>query len=254
MSSANSLNRVTMEDSARRSRACLRGVALAVLTAAVGGCTLFERPRADPIPVRIHGDVEAADRVYVLLPGRGDDLDSFEKNGFLDIARRSLGGGARVAFVAVDAHFGYYRSGEIFRRIKDQVVDRYLAGKRVTAVGISMGGLGAVATARRHPGLFERLVLIAPYLGDRGDITRLKRGGTPTASDDREREVNAVWKWLSDGGDGLPIVLLYGRDDAFRPVYEYLAERAPQVTMRHIDGGHKWRTWNILWGEWLARR
>jgi len=133
-------------------------------------------------------------------------------------------------------------------------VGQHLAGKRLTAVGISLGGLGVLATARRHPRLFERLVLIAPFLGERAYVPRLKSSGEPPAGDDLERELNAVWKWLSDGVDGLSIVVLYGRGDRFGKTYEFLANRAPGVVMHHIDGKHGWRTWNALWGQWLARR
>jgi hypothetical protein len=242
-----------MENSRRQGLACIRGVLLVAFMGVLSGCALMERPRVDPIPVRINGDVATADRVYVLLPGMGDDLDSFDDHGFVGIARKTLGGRERVAFVAVDAHIGYYRDGELFGRIKDQVVGRYLAGKRITAVGISLGGLGALSTARRHPRLFERLVLIAPFLGGRGYISRLKNG-SPPAGDELERELNKVWRWLSNGAGGLPIVVLYGRDDRFGNAYQLLAERAPGIAMHHIDGKHDWPTWNTLWGQWLARR
>jgi len=53
---------------------------------------------------------------------------------------------------------------------------------------------------------------------------------------------------------GLPIVVLYGRSDRFAKAYEVLAGRAPGIAMHHIDGDHGWRTWNALWGRWLARR
>lgn len=126
-----------MNWSSSKSQACLRGALFGVLFAALSGCALIERPRVDPIPVRIHGDVAHADRVYVLLPGFGDDLNSFEERGFLKVARSALDDHERAAFLAVDAHFGYYRHAEIFWRVKDQVLDRHVAGKRVTGVGIS---------------------------------------------------------------------------------------------------------------------
>jgi pimeloyl-ACP methyl ester carboxylesterase len=235
-------------------RAVSGAVCIPALLAALSGCALFDRPRVDPIPVRIHGDVARADRVYVLLPGRGDDLDSFETRGFLKVARSALDGREQAAFVAVDAHLGYYRHAEIFRRVKDQVLDRYVNGKPVTGVGISLGGMGVLSTARRHPRLFERIVLLAPFLGSEAEISRFADGTKPPPSQDREIEVHAIWQWLSDGADGIPISVLYGANDGSREAYAYLARRAPGIEFRRIDGRHDWRTWNVLWGQWLAGR
>ena len=103
----------------RKRPACIRGVVPAIFMAVLCGCALMQRPLVDPIPMRFHGEVAAAGRVYVLLPGLGDDLDSFDDHGFVNIARKSLDGYERAAFVAVDAHIGYYRNGDLFRRIKD---------------------------------------------------------------------------------------------------------------------------------------
>ncbi len=238
----------------RVSGACWRRGVLVALVAALYGCVPPDRPVVDPIPVRVYGDVAAADRIYLLLPGVGDSAGSFAESGFIDIARNRLDGRERAAFVAVDAHLGYFRDADISRRVKDEVIGRRLAGKRVTAVGISLGGLGVLMTARRHPRLFEHIVLIAPFLGWRDDIARLKSGSKSAPTDKLKLEVDAVWRWLTDGADGLPISLLYGRKDKFRDAYAYLAQRAPGVAIHHIDGRHNWRTWNILWSQWLGRR
>lgn len=235
-------------------RARWRRAAPVALMVALCGCVPPWRPVVDPIPVRIYGDIAAADHVYVLLPGYGDSVESFSETGFVDIARERLDGRERAAFVAVDAHIGYYRDGDIGRRIKDEVIGRRLAGKRVTAVGISLGGLGVLMTARRHPRLFERIVLIAPFLGWPDDIARLKSGAEPAPTDKLEREIIDVWRWLTGGDDRPPIALLYGLKDKFRDAYAYLAQRAPGVVMHRVDGKHDWRTWNTLWSQWLTRR
>lgn len=231
-----------------------RVAALAALLSAPAGCALVERPVVEPIPVRIYGDVAGADRVYLLLPGMRDDLDTFEDSGFIEIARNRLDGSESAAFVAVDAHIGYYRDGGIQRRIRDEVVGRLLSGKRITAVGVSLGGIGVLATALRYPRLFERIVLFAPFLGWPEDIERLKNGAALSPKDDNEKNLFAVWRWLAGIGDKPPIAVLYGRDDRFRDAYELLAKRAPGIAMRHIDGGHRWSTWNTLWRQWLERR
>ena len=109
-------------------------------------------------------------------------------------------------------------------------------------------------TARRHPRLFERIVLMAPFLGTRGDIARLKSGANSPPKDDAEREMIAIWRWLTDGGDKPPIAVLHGHEDRFRYAYDFLARRVPDVAIRRIEGGHDWRTWKILWDRWLTPR
>ena len=96
-------------------------------------------------------------------------------------------------------------------------------------------------------------MLFAPFLGWPEDIERLKNGAAPSPKDDNQKKLFAVWRWLTGNGDKPPIAVLYGRDDDFRDAYELLARRAPGIAMRRIDGGHRWRTWKILWRQWLQR-
>lgn len=229
----------------------IRAVAVIALCCAGAACGPRVGPIETPIPMRVHGDAAAAEHVYILLPGLRDDLDTFAETGFIDIARKALAGRERAAFVAVDAHLGYYQDRSIERRIRDEVAARF-AGKKLTVVGVSLGGVGALATERRFPGLFSRIVLFAPFLGRRDQIERLRNGTGPLPGDDLDRELFDLWKWLVNGDAKPPITILYGRDDDFRIAYEYLAERVPAISFRVTDGGHRWRVWNALWRAWLS--
>lgn len=217
----------------------------------VGACAPFMRAVETPIPSRVYGDVAQAEEIFILLPGMHDRAGSFEERGFLTLAQEVLGGRDDAAFIAVDAHFGYYRERSIDRRLTEEVLGRF-PGKKVTLVGISLGGFGALITARRNPELFDRVVLIAPFLGAPEHIKRLGQGAGSAPRDDMEGEVFAVWRWLEQGADGIPTTLLYGRGDKFRPAYDKLASAAPGIALHGIDGGHDWRTWNSLWADWLA--
>lgn len=236
-----------------RFRSMRRRVAPAVVAAVclLGACAPTWRAVETPIPARAYGDVAEAEEIFVLLPGIYDDVDSFEDHGFMSVADRILNGRNDAAFVALDAHYGYYRERIIARRLKDEVLGRF-AGKKVTLVGISLGGLGALATARRYPESLDRIVLIAPFLGWQDHIERFKRGAGTAPRYAMEAEIFAVWRWLENGADGIPTTLLYGRDDKFRPAYDYLASTAPKIALRGIDGAHNWPTWNTLWADWLA--
>ena len=225
---------------------------VAVALCAGAACGPLPRPVESPIPTRVYGDAAGAEEIFILLPGIRDDMGSFETHGLIAQAAEILGPNSRFAFVAVDAHFGYYKEPSIHRRIRAEVAPRF-AGRKLTLVGISLGGIGALMTARNDPARFHRLVLIAPFLGSRGNIQRLKEGAAPAPEDELEREVLAIWDWL--GSDALkpPISLLYGLDDAFRPAYDYLAEKAPGISFQSAAGGHDWQTWKALWAQWLRR-
>lgn len=233
----------------------LRSTLLAILHALaafgfLGACAPMMRAVETPIPLRVYGDVTQADEIFILLPGLQDDIDSFEERGFLAAAQEILAGREDIALVAVDAHYGYYRERSIERRLKEEVLGQF-AGKKVTAVGISMGGFGALVTARRYPDLFERMVLIAPFLGWPENIQQLTRGGLVKPRDEMEAKVFALWHWLGEGAEGIPTTLLFGRDDRFRKAYDQLESRAPVITQRRIEGAHDWPTWNALWAAWL---
>jgi pimeloyl-ACP methyl ester carboxylesterase len=228
----------------------LIGLSLAAL-GMIGACTPISRPAETPIPMRTYGNLATANEIFVLLPGLHDEMDSFEKAGFLDGGRDVSSRRKKIAFVAVDAHFGYYRDRSIDRRLKEDVLDRF-TGKKVTLVGVSLGGFGALVTARRHTGSADRIVLLAPFLGRPEDIKRITRDSNAGPSGEVEAEIFAVWRWLKSGADGIPIALLYGRNDRFSIAYDHLASTAHHIDLRTIQGGHDWRTWNRLWADWMA--
>ena len=230
----------------------LRTLSPALLVCLLGACA-YIRPVETPIPTQAYGDTDTAERIFVLLPGLHDDPDSFERRGFLAVARDNWSGRKRAAFVTVDAHYGYYRERSIDRRLKDEVLTVF-AGRPVTGVGVSLGGLGVLVTARRYPDLFDRLVLIAPFVGSPDQIERLKRDPGAEPRNDFEAEIFALWRWMEDGANGLPITVLYGEDDGFGAGYDHLASLAPTISFRAGPGGHDWRTWNRLWAGWLGEQ
>lgn len=224
--------------------------AVLVMTAACSSLEIFTRPVQTPIPTRVYGDVAGADEIYILLPGVHDTMDSFRQRGFLRIARDVLRERERAAFVAVDAHLGYYRTGAIDRRIMEEVVARF-PGKPITLVGVSLGGFGALATARRFPGRFDRVLLLGPFVGRADVIRKVQMWTGPAPPNVFDREIVGIWRWLETGPTQPRISLFYGRGDRFHKDYELLAEHAPSVTFHSIEGGHDWTTWNALWKEWL---
>src|SRR5262249_34113173 len=126
-------------------------VATSMVIAMLTGCTAFERPTT-PMVSEMHPKPghEPASCLLVMLPGYGDEASDFEEHGFLDAVRRAH---VDADITSVEANYGYYRNHSIVTRLHEDVLApaRQRGYRRIVLVGISMGGLGAVATARMHP-------------------------------------------------------------------------------------------------------
>lgn len=210
------------------------------------------RCAAEPMPSLRYGEVAQAQEIVVVLPGIKDRGAEFEDAGFVAAAEPLLKK-RRLALIAADAHFGYYRARTVYQRLYEDVL-KPLPPTPVTLAGISLGGFGALGLARRHPERVRRLVLLAPFLGDEDFIERLRRDGFAARKNDEaiERELLAVWRYLATPRKLPQIELLYGTDDDFASAYALLHQKNPQLAMRTIEGGHGWDAWLALWKSWLG--
>lgn len=196
----------------------------------------------------------AEDRVaLVMLPGAGDRAPDLARHGFIQALRdRAL---PVDAFVA-DAHADYYLEQTVVARLERDVIGpaRDSGYLRIWLMGISLGGLGALAYAREHGASVEGLVLLAPFLGTRGLIAEITRAGGlrawqpgEDAADDAERGLLA---WLRDatGRDAAPRIHLgYGTGDRYAAASRLLEAQLPGSRVTRIEGGHDWATWLELW-------
>ena len=227
----------------------------------------------------LHYDLPAGDhrQLLIFLPGNGDALDTFDKEGLLAAVRsRNL----PVDIVSVNAHIGYYMNGSIFTRLKEDVIDPAKARgyKRIWLLGNSLGGYGSLSYARQYPQDIAGVVLLGPFLGDKKIIREIKDAGglqkwdpRDIPSGSREGWDKELWKWLKDEDqqkgfwhwvkncdaeeDGCPsrIYLGYGKRDRFSPGQNLMAEILPAENVFAIDGGHNWSTWKKLWDLVLDR-
>ncbi len=226
-----------------------------LLVFSAAGCLYL--PRAARVPMRsisVSVTTAPSKTLIVFLPGRGDSMNDFAEKGLLATLREA---GPAVDVVCVDAHMGYYLSGTIAQRLRDDVL-RPARGRgytRIVAVGISLGGLGALLTERDQRDSFDALVLIAPYLGNDallfGDIT--KAGGPARWAglgrrDSRESIAEIVWTYLGERCATLPETwLLFGENDRYRAGQQLLAGLLPSSHVTILPGKHDWATWNRLW-------
>src|SRR2546421_725237 len=133
--------------------------------------------------------------------------------------------------------------------------------RRVWLVGISMGGLGALATAQQHEDDIEGILLLAPFLGDEEVIDEISARGrlarwTPSPAADGSDDYHRLWRWLkryTAPGDVRPRLYLgYGTEDRFARADGLLAEALPASHVSRTPGPHAWGPWRELFGAFLA--
>ena len=208
----------------------------------------------------VHYDAKNAQRprlLIIYLPGRGDSMSVFQKEGLVEAVRER---GLPADIIAVNAHIGYYINGSMLTRLKEDVINPAKAKgyEQIWMVGNSLGGYGSISYTRENPNDVTGVVLLGPYLGGKTLMNEIKQAGGLQKWDAREIKNNSqeywdkhLWLWLKDcerlKGCYPKIYLGYGRDDRFSYSQDFLASLMPPEHVITIDGGHDWRTWKKLW-------
>lgn len=235
-------------------RPTLLALLVLALTALLAGCL----PPSDPgktIPTLfVPAPSGNAQRLLVILPGRGDDLEGLRRSGAAEAAQRAW---PDADVLYAELTLGYYMQGRAAERLHAEVIQpardrgRY---REAWLAGASMGGMGVILYDRAHPGALDGLVLMAPYLGD-GKIVRevAEAGGVATwdagppqelGADTFQREMwRHIQRWQRTPAEGQRVWLTYGRDDRLRRAMPVLAPALRPDHVRVVDGGHAWKVW-----------
>jgi len=243
---------------------------LAIWASMLSACALGACASWFPAPVPMHTAAwirpitQKARCLVVFLPGFGDDAEDFERNGFVaEVRRRELS----VDMVAAQATLGYYARGSFPDRLASDVVGPALVRgyDQVWLVGMSMGGLGTVYYSRAQTAQVTGILALAPYLGDdkltdeiraQGGLARWRAPPRVEVmnEDNYQRE---IWRWLqavTRGGEPGPRLYLgYGKSDKLAHQDELLAAALPPDHTYLVDGAHDWKTWKILFDQFLQR-
>ena len=194
----------------------------------------------------------------VMLPGARDRAQDLVEQGFVRTLRQR---GLAVDAVVVDAQFDHYLERSVVAQLEQDIIaplrKRSLAG--IWLMGISLGGMGALAYAREHAGAIEGVILLAPFLGTRGLIAEITHAGGlrrwqpgAIAPEDDERRLLAWLRQYRAEDPALPRICLgYGTEDRYAPASLLLAQQLPEQQVMVIPGGHDWPTWLKLWERWL---
>ena len=228
-------------------------IVLVILT----GCSLFTRSAPVPIPTRSvpFATSGRTGTLVVWLPGRGDQLADFDRNGIAATMREA---GVRADAIVVDAHLGYYYRRTIIERLRADVLGpaRAQGYRRIVLVGVSLGGLGALLNERDNPGSVDALVLLSPNLGDDQRLFNwiAAAGGPVVWAAGRDARSGTIyeqlWTYLGLNLKSLPPVWLYfGRADPYGGGHRLLAGMLPPARVTIIPGAHDWPTWRALWRD-----
>jgi len=195
--------------------------------------------------------------LIVFLPGIGDLGEDFAARGFIGAAAKS---DLDADAIAVDAHFGYYARRSVIDRLAHDIVlpARRRGYRDIWLIGISMGGAGALAYAAHHPAHVDRVLLLAPYLGDAKLVREMTDAAQPPnakAARIDDDPMRRLWHWMETSAARdvfAKLYLGYGTRDRFAKANALLASRLPPKHVIAITGGHGWRTWTRLWDAFIA--
>jgi pimeloyl-ACP methyl ester carboxylesterase len=182
--------------------------------------------------------------------------DDFELNGFTDTLRKSA---QPADMIIADIHFGYYVRRNLLERLREDLVE---PAKSAGYATISLGGLGALLYAMTYPCDVQRLILLAPYLGEPALVNEIAGAGGVKRWDPCESrtddELRRLWRWLQDcttSARASPDIYLgFGDGDPFAPGNALLAEVLPAHHVFTVRGRHDWLTWKRLWSLIVAER
>jgi pimeloyl-ACP methyl ester carboxylesterase len=192
----------------------------------------------------------------VLLPGAYMHAADFVSHDIVGSARKT---GHFAEIVAVETGMDAYLDRSIVGCIHETVETARTSTAGVWLGGISLGGLGALLYAKAHPEAVAGLLLLSPFIGTRGAVTKIGVAGgfaawePPTA--DANNAEQRFLRWLKSyhpTDTRYPKIYLgYGEDDRFAAFYRLLEDILPAGRVVTVAGGHDWETWTVLWTRLL---
>lgn len=224
-------------------------------------------PKGDPsrpIPAVLVPAQQQAQRLVVVLPGRGDDVAGLRRSGIAEAIQAAW---PDADVILSGLALGYYLEGRAPQRLHDEIVApaRRRGYREFWLVGASLGGMGSLMYDRAHPGEADGIVLLAPYLGERplldeiaaaGGVAAWEPGPEPAAvtADNFQRE---LWRhlrtWSRDPSRAAGVWLAYGDRDRLRTAMPLLTPLLPASQVLVRPGGHAWTVWSPATGEILRR-
>lgn len=215
-------------------------------------------PRGDPskpIPTEFVAAPQRAQRLVVVLPGRGDDIAGLRRSGITQAVQAAW---PDADVMLTGLALGYYMEGQTERRLHQEIVEpaRRRGYGEVWLVGASLGGMGALLYERAHPNTVTGMVLLAPYLGEKdlikqisaaGGVTRWQAPPAPNGinADNFQQELwRHIQGWSRQPGGPRNVWVAYGKQDRLIDALPLLQPLLPPEQVLVRDGGHDWEFWS----------
>lgn len=241
-----------------RPLALIRPLALLLLAACSAGGDVTR-----PIPTLFVPAAEAPHRLVVMLPGRGDDLQSLAQTGVAQQIHRAW---PDADVILTGLTMPFYLQGQATRRLHDEVLQPARARHydQVWLAGISLGGMGALEYDQAYPGEVDGLLLISPYLGDRPLYREIEKAGglacwqpgpvQPLGPETFQRELwRGLQQWRVHSARTRLVWLAYGDKERFRDRIGLLATLLPPGHVVKLPGHHNWTLWHPAMQALLER-
>ena len=238
---------------------CIAGAALALL---LGGCTAGGDVRK-PIPTATYAAAQPAQRLVVVLPGRGDDLASLQRKQVAQTIQRAW---PDADVILTGLSMPFYRQGQAITRLHDEIIEpgQGQRNRELWIIGISLGGMGAMLHEREYPGQVDGFLLLSPYLGDKAIHKEIRAAGGlagwdpgPLQAVEASTFQHELWRtaksWQQTPARTAAVWLAYGSDEGFRKPIELLSPALPADHVLMLPGAHDWRLWQAALQEMLER-
>ncbi len=223
-------------------------------------------PKGDsrvPVPHLLLPAPTQAQRLVIVLPGRGDDLAAMQRTGMAEAIQSSW---PDADVILTGLSLDYYLQGRAPQRLHDEIVmpSRSKGYRQTWLIGASMGGMGTLLYDRAYPGEMDGLVLLAPYVGDKpllkeivraGGVAQWQPGAVPDTldADNYQRE---LWRhlqgWSRNPDKTRHVWLAYGNLDRLKNTRPLLEPLLPANHVLEREGGHDWKVWSSVTREILA--
>lgn len=232
---------------------------LSVAVIMSSGCAYFANK---PLKTLFYIDSNATSNknLFIFLRGLGGSHRSFEEEGLIEDTRQR---GIAFDMVAPNAHFAYYLERTLIERLrKDVILPAKSEGyENIWLVGFSMGGLGSLLYARKHPEDISGICLVSPFLGYDAIIEEINKNGglrswTPEEFSPDEDWQRMLWHWIKikvATENCTPIYLGFGNSDPYAEAQQLLATALPANHIIRRKGGHDYETFKALWRSFLDR-
>lgn len=198
--------------------------------------------------------------LIIFLPGMVDEPEDFNREGFVDIVKKSS---LHADIIITDAHIGYYLRGTLIERLNEDFIihARKKGYSEIWLVGFSLGGLGALLYACDDSNNITGALAIAPFMGSSGFINDIiQAGGIKEWMP--ERPINHfdlqtyLWSRLKDyinSPQQKPAIYIgFGKNDTkIIKSNSLFANALPEKQVFQVAGKHEWKPWREIFTKFI---